>query len=148
MVIRQLLPIVLVLIAGTAGAEGVYKWVDAQGRTHFGSTPPPGQRTDKVNTRSSGSDAAPSASGQRSWQEQLELSSQRRQLARDKEQADARAEDENRQNCVSAREALASLERGGARYYLNAQGEREYLDDGQRQAARDAAAQRVATFCR
>ncbi|MBI5784615.1 MAG: DUF4124 domain-containing protein [Rhodocyclales bacterium] len=137
----------LVLLADPAGAEGVYKWVDAQGRTHFGSTPPPGQKTERLNSQTATPEAAP-AQGNRSWQEQLDLSNQRRQQAREKEQASAKADQENQQRCIAARSALDSLERGGARYRVNEQGERDYLDDSQRQAARDAASQRVATYCR
>jgi hypothetical protein len=137
----------LALLAGPAAAEGVYKWVDAEGRTHFGSRPPVGQKTETLNTQVGPADAAP-AQGGRSWQEQLELSNQKRQQARDQEQAAAKTNQENQQRCLAARGALDSLERGGARYYLNSQGEREYIDDNQRQAARDVAAQRVATYCR
>lgn len=137
----------LALLAGSATAEGVYKWVDAEGRTHFGSRPPPGQRTEQLNRQVGPSDAAP-VQGTRSWQEQLDLSNQRRQQARDKEQAATRQEQEDRQRCLAARSVLDSLERGGARYRINDQGEREYLDDAQRQAARELAGQRVATYCR
>lgn len=147
MVTRHLLLLLLALMAGPAAAEGVYKWVDAQGRTHFGSRPPPGQKTEELNSPASTPEAAP-AQGGHSWQEQLELSNQRRQQAREKEQATAKTDQENQQRCLAARSALDSLERGGARYYLNAQGEREYIDDAQRQSARDLAAQRVATYCR
>jgi hypothetical protein len=147
MATRHLLPLLCVLVVLPAAAEGVYKWVDAQGRTHFGSAPPPGQRTEQLSSHSAAPDAAP-AQGNRSWQEQLELSNQRREQVREKQQAEARSEQDNRQRCLAAREALESLDRGGARYYLNAQGEREYINDTQRQAARDTASQRVATYCR
>jgi hypothetical protein len=147
MAVRHLLPLAFILIVAPAAADGVYKWVDAQGRTHFGSTPPPGQKTEKLNNQTATPEAAP-AQGNRSWQEQLDLSNQRRQQARDKEQASAKSDQENQQRCIAARSALDSYERGGARYRINDQGEREYLDDSQRQAARDAASQRVATYCR
>jgi hypothetical protein len=147
MVTRHLLPLVLALIVAPVAAEGVYKWVDAHGRTHFGSRPPPGQKTEELNSPAGTPGAAP-APGGRSWQEQLELSNQRRQQVREKEQATAKTDHENQQRCLAARNALDSLERGGARYYLNAQGEREYIDDVQRQSARDQAAQRVSTYCR
>jgi hypothetical protein len=147
MVIRHLLFLALVLIVAPAAAEGIYKWVDAQGRTHFGSAPPPGQKGEKLNGQTSTPEAAP-AQGGRSWQEQLDLSNQRRQQTREKDQAAAQAERENQQRCQSARAALDSLERGGGRYRVSEQGEREYLDDSQRQAERDAAAQHVATYCR
>jgi hypothetical protein len=147
MVIRLLVPVAIALLAGIASAEGVYKWVDAQGRTHFGSAPPPGQKTEKLNSQTATPAAAPTQGG-RSWQEQLELSNQRRQQAREAEQAGAKAEQENQQRCLAARRSLDSLQGGGARYRVNEQGERDYLDDNQRQAALDAASQRVATYCR
>lgn len=139
--------VALALIAAPAGAEGVYKWVDAQGRTHFGGTPPPGQKTEPLHNQTATPQAAP-AQGGRSWQEQLDLSNQRRQQAQEKEQASAKAEQENQQRCLAARRSLDSLQGGGARYRINDQGERDYLDDSQRQAALDTASQRVATYCR
>ncbi len=147
MATRRLLPLAFILIVAPAAAEGVYKWVDAQGRTHFGSTPPPGQKTEQLNGQSAAPEAAP-AQGNRSWQEQLDLSNQRRQQAREKEQASAKAEQDNQQRCLAARSALDTLDRERPIYRVNSQGEREYMEDGQRQAVREAANQRVATYCR
>ncbi|MBU1237063.1 MAG: DUF4124 domain-containing protein [Gammaproteobacteria bacterium] len=153
MVIRRywtLVPAALALLAGPAVAEGVYKWVDSQGHTHFGSAPPPGKNAKRLEVRSSTPDPDPDTSAQtsRGWREQLELSNQRRQQAREKEQEAAKQQGESAQRCAWARQTVDSLNRGGARYRLNAQGEREYLDDGQRQAALDSANQRVAQYCR
>lgn len=147
MVTRHLLPLAFVLMVAPAAAEGVYKWVDAQGRTHFGSTPPPGQKTEQLNSQSGTAEAAP-AQGGRSWQEQLDLSNQRRQQTHEKEQASAKADQESQQRCLAARRMLDSLQGGGARYRINDQGERDYLDDNQRQAELDMARQRAATYCR
>lgn len=147
MTVRRLLPLAFILLAAPAAAEGVYKWVDAHGRTHFGGTPPPGQNAKRLNTQATNTATAP-AQGGRSWQEQLDLSNQRRQQASEKEQASAKAEQETEMRCRSARYRFDSLEGGGARYRINAQGEREYIDDGQRQAELDAAARQVATYCR
>jgi hypothetical protein len=143
--LRTAVSAILVFVAGGACAEGVHKWVDAQGHVHFGDSPPVGQKTERVHVSDTPTQAAP-AQG-KDWQEQLQLSSQRRQQERDKEQAATKRQRENEQRCISARNVVDSLERGGARYRLNAQGEREYLDDSQRQAARDAANQRVAAYC-
>jgi hypothetical protein len=132
-------------MAGSACAEGVHKWKDAQGHVHFGDTPPVGQKTERVDVGTTPAQAAP-AQG-KDWQEQLQLSNQRRQQERDKEQVAAKHQRENDQRCIAARNVVDSLDRGGARYRLNTQGEREYLDDSQRQAARDAAHQRVAAYC-
>jgi hypothetical protein len=143
--LRTAFPTILVLLAGGACAEGVHKWKDAQGHVHFGDSPPVGQKTERVNVNDTPAQTAP-AQG-KDWQEQLQLSNQRRQLEREKEQVAAKRQRENDQRCISARNVVDSLERGGARYRLNTQGEREYLDDSQRQAARDAAQQRVTAYC-
>ena len=40
----------LLALSTTAMAGQVYKWVDAQGNTHFGSQPPEGQQATSINT--------------------------------------------------------------------------------------------------
>ena len=146
--LRTVFPAILVFVAGGAGADGVYKWVDEEGHAHFGSAPPPGKNAERLNTPSATESSSANAEGGSDWQEKLQLSNQRRQLKYEKDQEAAKRQQQNDQRCQSARYALDSLQRGGARYRINDRGEREYLDDSERQAARDAAAQRVATYCR
>ncbi len=40
----------LLALSATASASQVFKWVDAQGNTHFGAQPPQGQDATPVNT--------------------------------------------------------------------------------------------------
>ncbi|MES2818569.1 MAG: DUF4124 domain-containing protein [Pseudomonadota bacterium] len=40
----------LLAFSASAMASQVYKWVDAQGNTHFGSQPPQGQEATSINT--------------------------------------------------------------------------------------------------
>lgn len=40
----------LLALSGAASASSVYKWVDAQGMTHFGAQPPEGQKATEINT--------------------------------------------------------------------------------------------------
>ena len=136
----------LLFAAATASAESVYKWVDSQGRLHFGGTPPPGAKVQRLNTPPT-ADPAPGEGAARTWQEQLELSGQRKRLALEQEQKTRQDRQEYQQRCLEARQALDTLNRERPIYRLNSQGEREYLEDSQRQAARDAANQRVATYC-
>lgn len=135
------------LITGPVGAEGVYKWVDGNGQVHFASTPPAGKKADKLSMPVAPAQPA-NAEGAKDWREQLQLSNQRRQSARDKEQEAAKRQQENDQRCLSAQRSLDTLGRQRPIYRVNDRGEREYLDDGQRQASRDAANERVATYCR
>lgn len=137
---------VLFFAATSAGAEGIYKWVDSQGRLHFGGTPPPGAKAQRLNTPPT-ADPAPGEGAARTWQEQLELSGQRKQLAQEQEQKARQDRQEYERRCLEARQALDTLNRERPIYRNNVQGEREYIDDNQRQAAREAANQRVATYC-
>jgi hypothetical protein len=135
-----------IALAGPAAAD-IYKWVDAQGRTHFGNTPPTGQKAEKLSGQTATSDAPPPQQGKHNWQEQLELSNQRHQQAREKEQATAQKEQEDRQRCTSARSRVDFFERGGARYRIDEQGDRQYLNDTQRQAELEQARQLAAAYC-
>lgn len=143
-----LLAAMLVITAGgDACAEGVYKWVDSEGRTHFGSAPPPGRKAERLQTPTTVTQP-PEATPGRSWQEQLQLSNERRELARQKEQETAKREREDNQRCLAARRALDALNSERPLYRVNSQGEREFMEDAQRRANIDAANQRVAAYCR
>lgn len=142
---RKVAIAVLLLGAASAGAEGVYKWVDSQGRLHFGGTPPPGAKVQRLNTPPAAEPAVDGAGT--TWQEQLELSGQRKRLAQEQEQKARQDRQEYQQRCLEARQALDTLNRERPIYRLNSQGEREYIEDSQRQAAREAANQRVAAYC-
>lgn len=43
----------LLFAASVAQAQKVYTWTDANGQKHFSSSPPPGQKTDRVRIRKS-----------------------------------------------------------------------------------------------
>jgi len=131
---------------GLAAADGIYKWTDDQGRVHFSGTPPAGRKATRMETAEPAAPPSQSSSGS-TWQQQLQISNEKRQLAREKDQEAAKRQRENYQRCLSARNTLDTLNRERPVYRVNAQGEREYYDDSQRQAARDNAMQRVAQYC-
>lgn len=135
------------LLAGPSCAEDVYKWIDEQGQAHFGSAPPPGRKAVRLHAPATAA-SPPTAAPTRNWQEQLQLSNERRELARQKEQDADKREREDNQRCLAARRALDALDGERPLYRVNGQGEREYMDDSQRRANREAASQRVATYCR
>jgi hypothetical protein len=143
--------LVLVGLLGLAGAawagEGVYKWVDAEGRTHFGSQPPPGSKAHKLDIRPAVPDpVGPPAAA--SWQEQLRRSSELRHQRQQEEAEQAKKARVAEQECQAARRTLYTLGRERPVYRSNAQGEREYLEDDQRQAAIESARIRAETACR
>jgi glutaredoxin len=48
---RTLLVVLALVAAGTAAAQGIYRWTDAQGKVHYGSEPPSGVRAGEVRAR-------------------------------------------------------------------------------------------------
>jgi hypothetical protein len=144
----RLAPYLALLLAGTVWAgNGVYKWVDAEGRTHFGSQPPPGGKAQKLDIRPSvPAPVDPPAAA--SWQDQLRRSGELRHQQQQEAAEQAKKARAAEQECQAARRALDLLGRERPVYRTNAQGEREYMEDDQRQAAMDAARQRAETACR
>lgn len=138
-----LLSIALPVRAG----EGIYKWVDANGQVHFSSLPPAGKKADRLDVRSSTPDpAAPPAA--RTWQDQVQRASELRHQAQELERDQARKARAAEQDCLAARRSLDLLGRDRPVFRTNAQGEREYIDDDQRQAALQAARQKADSSCR
>jgi hypothetical protein len=136
----------LALAAISAQAEGVYKWVDDQGHVHFSDAAPDRTKIQKLDLPAA---AAPvPANQERSWQEQSRLASERRTYAAQQEQAAAKQQREANNACLRARQNLDVLNRTRPVYSISTQGERQYLDDNERQARIAAANQQVATSCR
>jgi hypothetical protein len=144
MMARVLLALALAgFFVATASAEDIYKWVDAQGRLHFSSQPPKGVKAQKMVPRATKPAAAPAAT----WRQRLEQSNLRRLQTQQQERQDAKKQQQRTQRCLAARRALEILNRDQRLYRVNDQGEREYLNDEQRQSAKAATNQEVATYC-
>jgi glutaredoxin len=58
---RALLIALLLATCGAASAQSIYRWVDAQGKVHYTSDPPPGTRTKEQVRPRINSYAAPAA---------------------------------------------------------------------------------------
>ncbi|MCX8145123.1 MAG: DUF4124 domain-containing protein [Azovibrio sp.] len=144
------------LFAQPAQAE-VYKWKDAQGRTVISDTPPPGAgKQTPVAGRApaashSGGDGAASAPQAKSWAEKdLEFRQRQQQNRENAEKAEKekREAELRKENCQNAQLRLKELESGLRITRLNAGGEREYLDDQQRQQEIERARQSVQSWCK
>lgn len=140
-----ILPLVVALPA--QAGDGVYKWVDENGRSHFSSSPPPGAKANRLELRPSTPDPV-NPSPAKTWQDKLQDSNLRQQQEQKQAADAAKKEREAEQRCGAARRSLDTLKRQQPVYRVNAQGEREYLEDSQRQAAIDAAQERVNASCR
>ncbi|WP_018228673.1 DUF4124 domain-containing protein [Methyloversatilis universalis] len=138
---------VLLLGLPLACAAQVYQYKDAQGRTVFSDTPPPGANATKKNL----SVPQPSGDAARSTQDKLQDFQKRRderleaESKASKEQAD---KDKASENCNRARNRLNALQSGQRIVRFNAQGEKEYIDDPTREKEIASTQQSISEWCK
>jgi hypothetical protein len=166
---RRHLALVLAIVAGLAGSSPAlaqWKWRDGRGQIHVSDLPPPRDVPDKdvlqrpeVIARKpvsapmpapAASAASAAAPAKAAVDPELEAKRQRAE----QEQATRAKADERRQaelrkdNCNRAREQLALLDSGTRIARVNADGEREIIDDDQRARETQRARNIVASDCR
>lgn len=140
------------LIFNTAiGEDYVYKWLDAEGVTHYGSRPPEGahavitsvkvRRTDAqtVQKQLDREDAMQSAVDTRKQQEG--------ETASEEQQWNEDVATQRAANCKTAQDRLNAYNTAHRLYRELGDGEREYLDDNQTDAARADAHNLVNEWC-
>ncbi|MBL8381858.1 MAG: DUF4124 domain-containing protein [Burkholderiales bacterium] len=132
---RWILSCACLLLASTAPAQ-VYKWVDANGVTHYGERPPAAGKSREVQLR----DASPRAPGggasaHGAQMKEKELEFRKRQALREQEETRLAQEKARRdQECRASRAELADLRATRRLYELNERGERVFMSDAQRDA--------------
>lgn len=148
---RALLFIVAMGIAAGVAAQQ-FKWVDKDGRTQYGDTPPPGVKATRIKPPPAGS--APAAAASKDGKKPLspEAAFRKRQedkAAEDKKAAQSAADEaQRRENCEAAQAQVRSIQSGQRMSTTNAQGERVFLDDSQIAAQLARAQQGVADNCK
>ncbi len=122
-----------------AGAHAqVYKWVDANGVTHYDQKPPENSKSKEVQLHDAmppAGNTAPAKGGD--WQDK-ERAFKQRQTQRDKTAADQerdrkKKEDQTAQ-CAQRKSDLDAMRNSRRLFDTAANGERTYLDDDQRAA--------------
>lgn len=129
-------------LCGNAMAAQVYKWVDAQGVTHFGAQPPQGQQVETVNTvvAPGKSVAAPAPSSQ----EKSEPDQQ--SIDRKVKQQVAEQEAERKRYCETMRTNLAQLQ-NNPRLRVEENGETRRITEEERQARITETRDKIAENC-
>ena len=127
------------LLLSSVAAAQQYKWVDQNGKTQYGDTPPPGVKAQRLKAPS-GPAPAPSAAAKSDKGAKTEKPltpeaayRKRQEEAQKDAEKQAQADQEaanKRDNCARAQEGLRSLESGRVTR-TDAKGERYYLDDEQ-----------------
>lgn len=129
-------------LCGNAMAAQVYKWVDAQGVTHFGAQPPQGQQVETVNTvvAPGKSVTAPAPASQ----EKSEPDQQ--SIDRKVKQQVAEQEAERKRYCETMRTNLAQLQ-NNPRVRVEENGETRRITEEERQARIAETRDKIAENC-
>ena len=137
-------------LLSTAAAAQQYKWVDQNGKTQYGDTPPPGVKAQRLKAPS-GPAPAPSAAAKSDKGAKTEKPAspeaqfrKRQEEAQKENEKQAQADQEaaaKRDNCARAQASLRALEMGRVTR-MDSKGERYYLDD-QQIAAEQARARKI-----
>lgn len=139
--------------AAAAGAQA-YKWIDKDGRTRYGDTPPTGVKATPLQGVPAAPVTAPAApKDAKSGKPPLSPEAAFRKREQEREEADQKAAkeraeaDTRRVNCERAQAGLRMLESGQRVATTNQAGERVFLDDAQRAKEAERAQQAVKDWC-
>lgn len=131
----------------------VYKWTDSQGQVHYADRPPnqapaPAQR---LGTGADPRREAEAEAARRALADKLSATKQKQQQEQEAQaKRQAALEDQARKDerCRKARDRVTLLAQGGRIARINAQGERYFLDDAQREAETIQAQREMEEICR
>ncbi|MBK5527566.1 DUF4124 domain-containing protein [Pseudomonas sp. TH06] len=136
---RTLLLTLLIGLSPWCMAAQIYKWVDAQGVTHFDSQPPQGQQSTTLQTPSSPPPKPAAMSGSSVLGNQKAIDDKVK-----KQVADQQAQ--LKQFCEQARTNLAQLQ-NNPRLREEVEGQLRRIDDAQRQERIAEAQKQIAQNC-
>ena len=129
-----ILMLMLLGASQSAFAGKIYKWVDSEGKIHYGERPPAGngQQMRVPRNPPRGATPAPSATtGENKDAASKFLESVAAERKEKNEAADKAAKNKEiaDKNCSRARKNVATLKQGGRRYEMDEKGERKYMSE-------------------
>ena len=136
------------LVSAVASAEQFYKWIDAQGTTHYTEDPPPPSATNssevRVSTRQpSGSDAAPPAPAAKNSNK----TDNDKKAKTDSSKNNAAVADKDPERCKILQDNLQAMQSHGRVKMTDANGEVRVLSDDEKQQQMDSTQKQIKTFC-
>ncbi len=136
-----------------------YKWVDKDGRTQYGDTPPAGAKATPLKAPSRPA-SAPAPEGKAAAKDakkgpltpaEQDAEFRKRQAeaqkSREKDEKASQEQEAKRANCSTSQEQLRMLESGQRIGRTNANGERYFVDDDQRAGEIAKARKSVSDWC-
>ena len=140
----------LILVAPVAANAGVYKWVDENGKVHYGDQPKASQPTVEMNVDDT--TPAPSFSdddlSREEKRERLLQSMEEDRLEKQEKRDRQKAENErSRQKCNQYRDRMRHYERANSLYKLDKDGNRVYMSDSERASATKSLNAKINKYC-
>lgn len=137
----------LLAMSATAMASQVYKWVDAQGVTHFGAQPPQGQQATSVNTATPKPKPAPVEAPKAVPTFESIADPEQAAIDEKVKQEVAAKEVERKKYCEDVRTNLSQLE-NNPRVRTEVEGEMRRLSEEERQKRIAEAQKAIAENCK
>ncbi|MGB4073685.1 DUF4124 domain-containing protein [Pseudomonas sp.] len=137
----------LLAMSATAMASQVYKWVDAQGVTHFGAQPPQGQQATSVNTATPPPKPAPTEAPKAAPTFESIADPEQAAIDEKVKQEVAAKETERKKYCEDVRTNLSQLE-NNPRLRTEVDGEVRRLSEEERQSRIAEAQKAIADNCK
>ncbi len=134
-------------MSGAAFANEIYKWTDTEGNVHYGDRPSGDPSEERVHITYKRTNPSAVTARVQARRENDEI---RREAAADeaKSEEDLRAERaERKAKCDDYRAKLETMVTSRTLYREDENGERVYLDETERQEARQRAEELVAEYC-
>lgn len=145
---RTILALACLLLPALAAAQ-LYKWVDKDGKVHYGDQPPPAAATKSVTAPPPGpaGAAAPKAAPPKAGDKSAEKGKVEKKSGLSPEEAKKQAK-ADAERCAAARQNLEAIASGSRIETVDEKGERTILDDKQVEERRNRAREAVADSCK
>ena len=133
-----------------AGAGEIYKWTDAEGNVHYGDRPSGDAGEERLAIVSQRTDSARVQAG---IDARLERQAARAEARQNREDEDAERAEEEQQAadraaaCEENRNRLNTYNESARLYREDENGERVYLDDSEREAAKQRVQELINEYC-
>ena len=140
--------VILILLIPLSANAGVYKWVDANGQTHFGDRPPAKAASSEVKVHSA--PASVDAGARERHQKMTEFLEQQQEERETRQAANAKAEEKAEKQaelCRKLRARLKFLASVSTFYNINDQGERIYVNEAENTRIREDFREKVRSTC-
>lgn len=144
----------MLMLLGTSSAvyaAKIYKWVDSEGKVHYGDRPETGEGKQMYVPRSTTTTAAPPPKASDKMDATNKFLESVAAERKEKKEADDKAAKEKElkdKNCSRARRSVASLKQGGRQFEVDEKGERHYLNDADIQQRLKKAQESVDKWCK